>query len=106
MRKLSCASVAPSPCWSNDWTRLIIDLFLTYIAQLINGCAHLDPKRFGLIAARDHAAIIIAKHNHGRLVNGSVKDALAGDIEVIAVHQGKDRVHARLDDSRRRSGGE
>ncbi len=76
MRKLSCASVAPSPRWSDDWTRLI------------------------------HAAIIIAKHNHGRLVNGSVKDALAGDIEVIAVHQGKDRVHARLDDSWRRSGGE
>lgn len=77
-------------------------MLLNQVSTLENGRAHLDAKRFGLIAAGYHAAIIIAEHNHGHKVNGSVKDALTGDIEVIAVHQGKDRLHARLDDLRRR----
>ncbi len=33
------------------------------VLALENARAHLDPKRFGFIAAGDHAAIIIAEHD-------------------------------------------
>src|SRR6266849_3321820 len=63
------------------------------VADLKRRDAHRNAQRLGLVRASDHDAVVVAEHNDRLPVELGVKDPLAGDVEVIAVHEGEDRRH-------------
>jgi hypothetical protein len=49
---------------------------------------HLDAKGFGFIAASNSAPIVVGQHHHGPANKRWPKDALARDVEIIAINKG------------------
>lgn len=55
--------------------------------------AHGDPERLGLVAARDHAAVVVRQHDNRLTAQLRLKHALAGHIEIVAVDEGDRAAH-------------
>ncbi len=51
--------------------------------------AHLEAEGLGLVAAGDHAAVIVGQHDDRAVAQRGVEYPLARRIKVIAIHQGK-----------------
>ena len=47
--------------------------------------AGLDAEGLGLVAAGNHAAVVVAEHNHGPPLQVRTEDTLTGDVAVVAV---------------------
>ena len=62
-------------------------------AAQVPGVAHLDPERLGLVAARDHAAVVIGQHHHRHAAQLGLKQPLARGVEVVAVDEGDWAAH-------------
>ncbi len=58
------------------------------VPDLEVGRAHLDAQGLGLVRAGHGTAIVVGQHHHRDPLQGGVEDPLAGDVEVVAVHQG------------------
>jgi hypothetical protein len=54
---------------------------------------HGDAERLGLVAARDHAAVIVRQHDDRLTAQLRLKHALAGHIEIVAVDEGDRTAH-------------
>lgn len=65
------------------------------LAHLKEGQAHGDAQGFGFFGASNDAAIIVGEYDHGLAAQSGLKDALTGDVEVVAVDQREDRGHGR-----------
>jgi len=59
-------------------------------AALIPGLSHLDAQGLGFSRTGHSAAIIVGEHHHGHALQPRGEQPLAGDVEIIAVHQGND----------------
>ena len=59
------------------------------LLQLKPRGAHLDTERLDLVAAGHGTAIVVREHHHRDAFESGLKDALAGDVEVVDVHQRK-----------------
>jgi hypothetical protein len=49
--------------------------------------AHYDAERFGLVRARDHAAVVVGEHDQRHATQLRLKHALATGVQVVAVHE-------------------
>ena len=61
---------------------------LDQMPDLKPGGTHLDAQRFGLVAAGNGAAVVVAQHHGGNPVQAGPEDAFTADVEVVAVNQG------------------
>ena len=57
------------------------------------GIAHLDAEGLGFVAAGDHAAVVVAQDDDGASVQRGLKDALAGGVEIVAIHEAEEARH-------------
>ena len=67
--------------------------FLELRAVQMPRCAHGDAERLRLVAAGDHAAVVVREHDDGTAAQFGLKHALAGDIEIVAIDQGNRAAH-------------
>jgi hypothetical protein len=54
---------------------------------MVKRLTHPDTERFGLDRARNNAAVIVGQNYNRASGEFRLKHALAGDIEIIAVHE-------------------
>jgi hypothetical protein len=59
--------------------------------ELEVGGSHRDAQRLGFLRAGNHAAVVVAQHDHGLAVEPRVEDPFAGAVKVVAVNQGEHR---------------
>jgi len=63
---------------------------------------HLDTQRLGFVGSGDDAAIVIGEHHYRLSLKLRLENPFTGDIEVVAVNQGKEGWHSegleRMDD--------
>ena len=71
----------PDPVTLDQWFAL--EIWLT----------HLDAQGLGLVGAGDDAAVVVGEHHHRLALKLWVEHPFAGDIEVVAVDQGKESWH-------------
>ena len=62
------------------------------LPQLVEGLAHADAERLGLVRAGDDAAVVVREHDHGASVQFGTEDPFARGEEVVAVAES---VHGR-----------
>ena len=62
------------------------------LCQLVIGRSGLDAQGFGFVRACDDAAVVVGQHDDGFVFQVGTKDALAGNVAVVAVD---DAVHRR-----------
>ncbi len=63
------------------------------IAMQMPWRAHGDAERLGLVAARDHAAVVVRQHHDRPAAQLRLKHALARHIEIVAVDEGERARH-------------
>ena len=51
--------------------------------------AHAHTQSLGLVGARHHAAVVVGQHHHGHVAQVGAEQALATDVEVVAIDQGQ-----------------
>ena len=59
------------------------------VPALEDGLPHLYAEGLCLVGPGNDASIVVREHDHGFAFKSRVEDPLAGDIEVVAVYQGK-----------------
>jgi hypothetical protein len=65
---------------------------LHHVAHLKERRAHADAYGLRLVRARDDAPVVVREHDDGPAKELRVEYALAGDVEVVAVHE-RERAH-------------
>ena len=63
--------------------------FFFQVPDLEPRCAHLDAQRFGFVASRNRAAVVVAQHDYRAGFQPGLKHALAAAIKVVAIDQGE-----------------
>jgi hypothetical protein len=56
---------------------------------------HGNPQGFGFLRAGNHTAVIVGEHDHGFTLERGIKDALTGDVKIVAVDQANVGSHGR-----------
>lgn len=66
-------------------------VFFYYGLALEEGLAHFNTEGFGFLAAGDDAAVVVGEDHQRAAFEFGVEDALAGGVEIVAIHQGEER---------------
>ena len=65
-------------------------VLLFHVANLEPGLPHADAERLGFLRACHGAAVVVGEHHNRYTFESGVEHPFAGNVEVIAIHQGVD----------------